>query len=299
MRSSLRLLPLLAATALATPTLARELDPAVPADAVEIVKRTQCGPADGEAATYRWHGRVYARRQGEADRLLFRVEGMNIRQCTTLTDPARGTGYRQVSREIMLYLDPETGAVLRRWDNPWTGATVDVFHVANDPVNGRPTFPVGTDGKPYAVNLDRIGDKAFLAFEVPLYYTNPLAGDYQDYVGNKYHAMEIFDFSDEADDLLNTDTPTAYPAVAWVRLSDWLPWMKMEGRDGQLVFNAVGTKLRSFEELPAVMKDEIRANYPTYTAPPPLDDARPNATTWTEFKRRVDSMPGNPPRGER
>ena len=289
----MRSLPLLAAVAVTTaaPAIARDLDPATPADAVEIVKRTQCGPADGEAATYRWHGRVYARRQGEPDKLIFRVEGMNIRQCGTVTDPQRGTGFRQVSREIMLYLDPDTGAILRRWDNPFTGQTVDVFHVANDPVNGRPNFPVGADGKPYQVNLDRIGEKAFLAFEAPLYYTNPLGGDYQDYVGNKYHAMEIFDFADQADDLLSTDTPTAYPAVSWVRISDWLPWMKMEGREGQLVFNAVGTKLKSFEELPAVVKDEIRASYPAYTAPPPLDDQRPNATTWTEFKRRLDERP--------
>ena len=38
------------------------------------------------------------------------------------------------------------------------------------------------------------GPYVFIPFEVPLFYTNPLAGDYQDFVGNNYHAMEIFDF---------------------------------------------------------------------------------------------------------
>jgi hypothetical protein len=81
----------------------------------------------------------------------------------------------------------------------------------------------------------------------------------------------------------------AYPIISWVRVSDWMPWMKMQGRDGQLVFNAMGNKLKNFSELPAVLKDEIALNYPTYTAPPPVDDARPNETTWTVFKKKIDA----------
>jgi hypothetical protein len=52
----------------------------------------------------------------------------------------------------------------------------------------------------------------------------------------------------------------------------------------------MGAKLKSFDELPKVIKDEIAANYPIYTAPPPGDDARPNDTTWTVFKRMVDGQ---------
>ena len=73
----------------------------------------------------------------------FRVVGMNVRQCVTLDDPEKGEGYRMVSREIMLYLDPQSGEILRDWENPWTGEMVKVLHVANDPVNGRPAFPRG------------------------------------------------------------------------------------------------------------------------------------------------------------
>ena len=63
----------------------------------------------------------------------------------------------------------------------------------------------------------------------------------------------------------------------------------MRGRQGQMVFNAMGNKLKSFDELPKVLKDEIALNYPAYTAPPPGDDARPNETTWTVFKKMVDA----------
>jgi Protein of unknown function (DUF1838) len=274
--------------AAASPADARMLDPAKPEDAVEIMKRTQCGVADNVPAVYRWTGRAYGRQRGVPDKLLFNLEGMNIRQCVTVDDPKRGKGFRQVSREIMLYLDPKTGEVLRRWTNPYTAAEVEVLHVANDPVNGRPTHPLSADGKPYRLDLQLMGDTAFMPVEVPLFYTNPLAGDFQDFVGNKYHAMEIFNFSGNARELLDTRNPTAYPAVAWVRISDWMPWMRMTGRDGQMVFNAVGRKLKSFDELPKVMKDEIATSFPTYTAPPPGDDARPNETTWTVTKRWIE-----------
>ena len=279
---------LLAMTAM--PAGARMLDPAKPQDALEITKRTQCGEADGKPAVYYWSGNVYSRVEGERDRLLFRGEGMNIRQCVAVTDPQRGRGYRQVSREIMLYLDPATGQVLRQWRNPWTGETVEVTHIANDPVNGRPQFATGADGKPYTIsNFKRVGAWVQMPLEVPLFYTNVLAGDYQDYVGNDYHAMEIFDFAARADELLDTAKPTAYPSVSWVRISNWLPWMKMRSRQGLLVFNAMGSKIRSFDELPPVLRQEIAVNYPAYTAPPPGDDARPNETTWTVFKKQVDA----------
>jgi hypothetical protein len=99
--------------------------------------------------------------------------------------------------------------------------------------------------------------------------------------------MEIFDFAFDANEMLDTKNPTAYPAVSWVRISDWMPWMKMRGREGQMVFNAMGNKLKSYDELPKVIKDEIALNYPIYTASPPVDDARPNETTWTMFKKWV------------
>jgi hypothetical protein len=286
----------LLATALVPPAAARMLDPTKPEDALEISKRTQCGEKDGQPAVYYWSGNVYSRVEGERDRLLFRGEGMNIRQCVAVTDPQRGKGYRQVSREIMLYLDPTTGEVLRQWKNPWTQELVEVMHIANDPVNGRPSYPIGADGKPYTVVMKRMGPWVQMPLEVPLFYHNVLGGEYQEYVGNDYHAMEIFDFAARADELLDTSKPTAYPSVSWVRISNWMPWMKMRSRQGIMVFNAMGTKLKSFDELPPVLKQEIAANYPAYTAPPPGDDARPNETTWTVFKKRVDAKKGGAPK---
>jgi len=94
-------LAVVAATVMVTPSLARTLNPAKPEDALEIMKRTQCGVADGVPAVYHWSGKVYSRVTGEPDWHLFNGEGMNVRQCVRIEDPKRGVGYRQVSREVM------------------------------------------------------------------------------------------------------------------------------------------------------------------------------------------------------
>lgn len=289
MRLSLLTLLAISLAAIATPASAKMLNPNVPVEALEIMQRAQCGEADGKPALYSWSGNVYSRVRGEPDKLLFKGQGMNIRQCITVNDPIQGKGYRQVSREIMLYLDPKTGEVLRSWDNPWTGEKVAVMQVANDPVNQPLQYTFSKDGKPAVPTIKQEGQWLLQSLEIPLFYPNPLGGDYQEFVGGQYHAMEIFDFTYHADEIRNNDIKSVYPAVSWVRLSDWLPWMKMRDRQGQLVFNMTGRKLASFEELPEVMKNEIAKYYPDYTHPPALDDKRANETTWTAFKEWIDA----------
>ncbi len=274
----------------AQPAQTRMLDPNVPEDAVEISKRFQCGTDYGETAVWTFSGNVYSRVPGEPDKLLFRGEGMNIRRCVKVEDPVRGEGWKIISREVLVHLDPETGEVVDKWENPWTGETVDVMQIHNDPVNSRPTFPINADGSPYSISTLRVEDEyVFMPFEVPLFYTNPLAGDYQSSVGNMYHAMEIFNFLGTREDVLDASKPTAYPLIAWTRISQWAPWMNMRSRPGLMVFNFTGRKLRDgFEGLPKVLKDEIRENFPIYEDAPPADDTRRNETTWTKFKLLTD-----------
>ena len=78
-------------------------------------------------------------------------------QCTAIVKDSekRGKGYKLVSREILLYKDPKTGEVLSKWENPWSGETVDVLHVANDPVNFTNLRRSGRDGKPADVQWRR------------------------------------------------------------------------------------------------------------------------------------------------
>ena len=257
---------------------------------VKLNRKLQCSLVDGEETVFRWSGRMYSKVFGEPDRLLFNVEGMNVRACVSAQDPTLGEGYRMVSREIMLYLDPKTNKIVDQWENPWTGQINEVIHVHNDPVNSRGvSYGYNKDGSEKSFQHIAINGDYLINMEIPLFYHNPMAGNYQKYIGGTYHATEIFDFNGKLDSLLDKSTNIEYPVVSWVRMSKWLPWMEMGDRIGLIWVNAMGKKLQNYDELPAVLKDTIAERFPEYRHAPPLDDTRRNETTWTKTKLILDS----------
>ncbi len=276
-------MPLAALALLGSTASAADLKLDTPQDHLTALRKIQCSTKDGEAAAFYWNGYAYSRVPGEPDRQLFRVEGMNIRQCGPLNDAKDGS-FKMTTREVLLYEDPKTGAVLNTWDNPWTGRQVKVLHVANDPVNQR-IAATGRDGKPFQMPLEINAKQWWLTSTVPLFYRNPLAGDYQDYIGGKYHATEMFNFFGDVADLADPRRSTATVRVGWVRLSGWLPWMEMGDRAGLVYFSTAGRKVDRWEDIPESFRNEIKANYPVYQSAPPLDDERPNETSWTYFRK--------------
>ncbi|MCC7257708.1 MAG: DUF1838 domain-containing protein [Gammaproteobacteria bacterium] len=283
MMSMLRGLTFAGLVAVAASAGAADLTLDTPRDNLRVMRQIQCSLKDGEVVTWYWRGHAYSRVPGEPDRQLFAVEGMNIRQCGPLGTADDGS-FKMTTREILLYEDPKTGAVLRTWTNPWTGKEVKVVHVANDPVNQR----LGTTdraGRPFRLPLTIVGNQWWMTSTVPLFYRNPLAGDYQDFIGGKYHATEMFNFFGDVDQIANARRTSVDARVGWVRMSDWLPWMEMGGRAGLIYFSTAGRRLDRFDDISETLKAEIRSNYPEYTAPPPLDDERPNETSWTYFRK--------------
>ena len=269
-------------------TQTARLDLSTPEGAVMAQRKLSCSTIDGQDVVYHWEGRAYSRRMGERDKHIFDVEGMNVRSCTSVTDPERGPGFKLVSREILLYLDKDTGEPMRQWENPWTGDTVEVLHVANDPVNFG-DHVVGRDGKPAKTSIRVDGDKYIQTTTVPLFYPNPLGGDFQAEVGGTYHATEMFNTMGDLESLLSADTTTADAYVGWVRMSDWLPWMKMGGRDGVIYFHTAGSKIGGIEDLSDRMRQEIKTTYPDYTTAPPDDAPRRNMTSWKDYKRIMEA----------
>lgn len=267
---------------------AGKIDLSTSEGAIAASRKIHCSLRDNEPIFFTWEGAVFSQRMGEPDRKLFKVSGMNVRQCVSIDGGKRGDGYRIVSREIMLYLDPDTGKPLDSWKNPITDRDVTVFHVQNDPVNGRPTFPLDKAGKPSLKWTGRQDSGSwFLSLTFPLFYQNILQGGYQKYVGGIYQATEMFNFMGDTADLIDGDKHTAQVKIGWVRLSPWLPWMEMQGREGKLYTHASGKKVSGFEALPKVLKDYINEKAPLYKAPPAGNDKRRNETSWTYFKKKV------------
>jgi len=283
---------LLAAAALAAPAAlwAAKLDAAKPEDALKIMQKSICSLNEGETVIYWWKGAMFSRVEGERDRELFKLQGMNIRQCQNLRDPKRGPGFRSVSREIMLHLDPKTEQVVDRWTNPWTGEDLEVMHVANDPVNMRnPMFAYTADGKPMKAEFQIANGRAWKGGNAPLFYTNPLQGPYQEWVGGTYHAMEMGNDFFYADDLFSTRPTVKHHSISWSRISNWLPWMKMGDRNGVVYTATVGGRVKSIDDLPEPLRSTLKSRYPDYAAAPPLSDARPNETSWEVWKKRMEA----------
>ena len=247
-----------------------------------------CSTVDDKPIVYWWYGRMYSRVQGEKDRLLFRVEGMNIRACTSIEDSERGNGFRMVSRELLFYQDPKTGEIMDEWENPWTGETLQVLHVANDPVNWGNFYEIDSNGNPFEMrSFNTHQDDWWDTTTIPLFYKNPLAGDFQEYVGGTYHATEMFNTTGSIKDLTDDYKDTAKVGIGWERISYWLPWMKMNGKNGIVYFHTFGKKLDDYNDLPQSMKDVIKNEYPKYGSPPPTTDQRRNETSWTYFKKML------------
>ena len=288
LRRSLATLGLAALVLAPAAARAQKLDLANPDDALKAMRKIQSTLKDGEPKVFYFYGNVYSRVPGEKDRQLFAYQAMNIRQSKTVTEPGKGYGYRQVSREVLFYADPKTGEILRTWKNPWTGEDNEVLPVANDPVNFPPSFAQGGPWGPFKLGATFKDGWGTLALEVPLFYPNVMGGDYQEYVGGTYQAIEMFGFFFREDELLGPGD-SAPVNVSWARVSQWLPWMKMGSRVGYLMFSGVGGKVAGWESLPESVRKEIETNCPEYKAPPPLDDTRPNETSWTVFKKWFDA----------
>ncbi len=262
--------------------------------AVFLANRKQtCTLKEGTPVLHWWTGKMYGRRAGEKDRHLFNIQGMNVRQCKFFDDPKRGPGYRSVSREIMLHLDPVTNAVMKTWKNPWTGEEVEVMNVANDPVSMRaPNYARDENGKPTATFRYTRHGEYFLSGggAARLFYKNPLAGEYQEYVGGDYHAMEFGTDALRVDQVLDPKAEITDAVISWGRVSKWLPWMKMGDKDGVVIYHTAGIRaVKGYSEIPEPMASELKTTYALYQAPPPIDDARPNETTWTVVKKAVDA----------
>ncbi len=257
----------------------------VPEDGLIATRKIFSSTIDGESTIYAWQGRVYSHIPEEPDRHLFNIEGMNIRTTKTHKSEQKGVGFRMFSKEVMLFLDPVSNAILRQWENPWTGECVPVFHVANDPANSRPILPrqQGFEGR---VCNRRI----LLSYQIPLFYDNPMA-EMEGFEKLKhYHALEMFDFFLSEQDLTDQASPRVSDiCIAWNRIYQWEPWMKMGNQGGELIFDAAGMRLATWSDLSTTLRDEIEQNYPNFQTPPPLDDQRPNQTSWSNYKAWLES----------
>ncbi|MBR8838697.1 MAG: DUF1838 domain-containing protein [Stigonema ocellatum SAG 48.90 = DSM 106950] len=248
-------------------------------DASHWVKtRSSLDPTQSTFLT--WTGKIYAFIPGEKRKLLFKILGMSVSRCI----PIQENSWDFTSRELTYYLNPDTGVALQRWDNPWTGETVPVMHVANNPVQGRfeGKFPAPVEG-----------DRTTFVFDIFPTYPNPLAQDpkFAQYSPQPtYQAAELFKITVPTADLFNPDLPSVSELqLSWDRIGQWLPWMKMGASPGHVIYSAYGGKVNGFTELPQLLQDEINKRIPIYRDAPKSFVDGEDMTSWLYFQRHFEA----------
>lgn len=244
-------------------------------DAQHWVKtRSSLDPSESSFLT--WTGNIYAFIPGEKKKLLFKIVGMSVSRCI----PTEEGSWDFTSRELTYYLNPETGETLHKWDNPWTGQTVPVMHVANNPVQGhfKGKFPAPVEG-----------DSTTFVFDIFPTYPNPLAEDpkFAEYCPHPtYQAAELFKITVPTADLLNADLPSVSQLkLSWDRIGQWLPWMKMSATPGHLIYSAYGSKVDGLSGLPQLLQDEINTRLPLYKDAPKSFLDGEDMTSWLYFQQ--------------
>ena len=224
-------------------------------------------------------GAVYGYDPEKPWKHLFDFEMYNIARVEKM---GNDSGWRLITREMLVYKDIKTGEILKKWKNPWTGEEVDVTPVWNDPVNQ--TFLY----RSFLVPFERLGNGRICLYnDVTLSYPSPLIkAEYPDNSrSDVYQGAEMFNFFMNEADLQNKKLKTINADISWTRFSDFLPWMKMGARPGNLLYQSRGYKVkRGWDGLPSNLKDFVLANNPEYQHAPETF-VKPNMTSWKYFKK--------------
>lgn len=245
----------------------------------EELVRTRCS-TDGSNIYTQWQGFIYAFVPQEKPQKLFNIIGMNVARC----QKNKQGKWFMTSRELSLYLDPRTNQVLNNWKNSWTGETVPVVHVANNPVQN------SLEGKyPITVN----GSNVTFSLDIPLIYPNDLASNskFKDYSPEPFlQGGEFFTFTVPIKNVTDSSkTQAPLVAATWTRFGPWLPWMKMKGKPGQLVYTTTVRKFQNFNELFPSLQQVILSKVPVYREAPKCILAVENETSWTYFSKNFNS----------
>ncbi|MBW4648523.1 MAG: DUF1838 domain-containing protein [Kastovskya adunca ATA6-11-RM4] len=214
---------------------------------------------------------------------LFDFFGVDISRCIQDESTSRWT---LVSRKITLYLDPESGEVLRNWQNPWTGETLNVMHRSYDYQEFLipPQLPAYITPEISSVSID-----------INLKLPNPLAKNpkFADYSSEEYiQSSDSYKFLFptkmlEAEAVSPSDNRSV--ALSYYRMGVWEPWMKMKGKPGFLVLNYTGAKTDAFDELHPDIRALIVERMPLFREAPPQQLERSIATSWSRFEEKFDA----------
>lgn len=267
------------------------------------------GDTSGKPVIGMYSGHVFGNVEGERLKPLFGFEGFGIGRFERQSDGS----FRQLWREVGVYRDIDTGEIMRMWKNPYSGETVEILDVQNDPVNAvwkttTPEIPpmpgldflFGNYGQGNRMVLpwliDRQGDWASLMYDVHGIRPNSLDPNVwkRESSGPRFRVTECFQYGGKLSEIENPEITSVIFTGGWQRVADWLPWMLMDQRPGHLFYRAVTRKLTMVEQLPADLLAYARQNYPVFLTPP-TDWTLKTVSSFDVYKQKRKPAPPRAP----
>lgn len=246
-----------------------------------------------EESTYYWEGSIYSFIDGERSKKIMGMKGFSMSRWIK-TDSSR----QLLTREVALYTDPKTGRILEKLKNPLLGEnsdSVDVIHVWNDPVNQKFPYIIKenyeqnpSESTVYGIPYTQLGEDV-VCFYADIFLTYPSLITRKEFPQNVqsdlYQGAELFQFFVRKSDLENTMLTDIPATISWTRIGQWLPFMNMGNKEGNLVYQCRGYKvLEGFEGLPQDVKEYVRTKQPIFQHAP-TEYSQPNETSWSYFKK--------------
>lgn len=249
------------ATSATSATMTLDLDD--PEDNLKALLKLQAD-LSGADSLGGFPGEVWGWVPGEGNKLLFRTYGIGASHIERVEN-----GWRFYHRELVYYLDPASGEILKTWVNPYTTRRVEVMHILNDPVHrfyaikgGRfsPPWPytVMGDDLVFRISVFSFRDSVLPRLDYPLHSAN-----------DKYQAAELWMMNGRISEVMNPDVTSASCVTSWSRVGQWLPFMEMGNRPGFMVYHSDAYKLLGgVSDIPPEILAYTEKHHPKYLESP-------------------------------
>ncbi len=177
--------------------------------------------------------------------------------------------YGATMNEVALFTRFDTDEVIRHWDNPYTGETVEVQQYLTGPISiengleGTVTDETATI-KPQNMQWWAVGGKLYIPIQSQFAFPNPLRPEVwpKASVGPTFHWDSFIFFAADIADLENPAIRMA-PAIShYQETLNWNPWMLMGQRPGRQLSRGYGCKLGSLDEMPSNLRTRLEEYAP-------------------------------------
>ena len=239
------------------------LDPSNPAHALLITRKLAHTMDD--SIVFWW---AQLSRMGMVDKISTPLWNVHVGALISARDVDANGAYETTAISMVFYTDIETGKLLSRFRNPYTGREVEINYFPATPakrvisINGpkseppaRPGYKI-IDSHPLGPALIQ-GDDVWVRVD-DITRMEPETPE----AGRAFRVNDWSTYHGSVSDVANTEIKNAPATWHFNDILSWPPWLGMEDRPGDFVSRGFGRKVTSFSGMPDRLQGFIKERHP-------------------------------------